>query len=39
MRTEFEINGDFRLMDSAELVYILTNKTESSDGKKMIKSL
>ena len=25
MRTGFEINGDYRLMDSAELVYILTN--------------
>ena len=25
MRTGFEVNGDYRLMDSAELVYILTN--------------
>ena len=25
MRKGFEVNGDYRLMDSSELVYILTN--------------
>ncbi len=27
MRKGFEVNGDYRLMDSSELVYILTNSS------------
>ena len=28
MRKGFEVNGDYRLMDSSELVYILTNSAQ-----------
>ena len=28
MRKGFEVNGDYRLLDSSELVYILTNSAQ-----------
>lgn len=28
MRKGFEVNGDYRLMDGSELVYILTNSAQ-----------